>query len=143
MTVVGHKPTMRTVAELLAGKALRVGWSSIGRDGEGLGRTEFVLSVEVAGGDSVVAEAWVERGGIREPVLPREQVAAEIVREREFTHLDAMVNGPDGWRIAVSVARGHGDHEAPHLVYAQTSLLGKAGFEAGRYGPPAMTMSSL
>ncbi|MCI0675210.1 MAG: hypothetical protein L0Y42_05465 [Phycisphaerales bacterium] len=134
---------MSGVAEPLTGKRLGLVWPSTRRLGEGGGleRAEFCLSVEVQGGRSAAVEAWMVSAMGRRIVVPRQGIEAAIVIESEFAHFDAVVGGPSGWRLAVSLTLV--GENGPQLVYAQTALLERAGFAAGRYGPPTMTMSSL
>lgn len=142
MSIVGQNLRLPAADGLLAGKVLRLGWSSIARNGQGLERVEFVLMLDVAGPREVTAEAWVERGAGRQSVLPRQDVAAQIERDGEMVHLDARI-GRAAARLAITLEcaeRPRGGADRAHVVYAQTGLLENAGFAAGSYDRPTLTI---
>lgn len=136
-----------TVRPATVGQSFEVRWSSLRHEeatARRVARVEFVLRLEIINRDHAVVEAWVESPGGRRQILERQpmRITLEVdERSMQVDVFDEHSSPPHpGARIAaLSIPRGtasNGSNGSP--LYAQTTLLRKAGFAAGTHDRPRL-----
>jgi len=126
-------------------RTIRVQWSSTrcvaaGEGHERMAKLEFVLSVQPLDRDHAMLEAWIEsdQGG-RRVVFERRPVRAQVSFDDRLMHIDLKSGGeaqPDDRLAAISLFIDDSAPASRRPLFAQTSLMGAAGFGAGTYDPP-------
>ncbi len=121
-------------------RAISVCW--IAQSGGANGLRRFVLSIEPESNDHALVEAWVEHAQSRQTILHRQRLAIHTSISDQVLHIDLLSNNSNGngsgggHRLAMISL--YVQDESPRLLLAQTSLLEKAGFNAGGYDPPRL-----
>jgi hypothetical protein len=117
---------------------LQITWSAVHPRKDASARPQpvrFVASVRTIGTGRAILDAWLEGARSVRPVVNREPVTCEVVRDGELVHLD--VRGGDEKLLTISLDDGA---DEPQLLYARTPLLAAAGLRPGGYDPPSAVM---
>ena len=127
-------------------QSFEVRWSSLRHEeatARRVARCEFVLRLEIINYDHAVVEAWVESplasggGGSRQQMLDRQPMRIVMESDERAVHMDVIDEhqSPPQRIVALSIPHSPPD-SAANAMYAQTSLLRKAGFAAGTHDRP-------
>jgi hypothetical protein len=118
--------------------------SSMGERG-GVVRCEFVLRLEIINREHAVVEAWVESPTSRQQALDRQPMRIVLGNDERAVHVDVIDEHQSPPQRIAALSIPHSPPDAPpdsgpdsatSAMYAQTSLLRKAGFAAGTHDRP-------
>ena len=120
-------------------RAIQICWTSQMHQRGEAGRRTFILSLHLQSLDQAMVEAWIEHNGSRRCVMERQPLRVDACIEDRMLHVDVMGHNGDGRIAAVSVLTDDDEHNSSmRPLYAHTSLLQQAGFNAGSYDAPRL-----
>src|SRR5262245_57249704 len=124
------------------GQTFEVRWSSLRHDEHSsqnqMVRCELALRVQVINREHALVEAWVETPTSRKQIQDRQPMRIVLESDERFAHIDVIDEHQSPYPGARLAAMSIPHSSPANGMYAQTSLLRKAGFAAGTHDRPRM-----